>query len=101
MKTVRLAALALALLFVARALAGETELAQALIAAEAAGRPVVVVAHDAGRYWPAHQFVKRPGTIEVRISPPIETTGRKIKEINDLAMAWLSEQMLELENLDV
>lgn len=69
--------------------------------AEAAGRPVVVVAHNAGRYWPAHQFVKRPGTIEVRISPPIETTGKKIKEINNLAMDWLLEQMLELENLDV
>lgn len=68
--------------------------------AKAARRPVVVVAHDAGRYWPAHRFIKQPGTIEVRISPPIEPSGNT-NNINDLAKDWLEYQMLELENLDV
>ena len=46
MNTVRLAALALALLFVPHALAGEAELAQALIAAEAAGRPIPMLSQE-------------------------------------------------------
>ena len=68
--------------------------------AKAAQRPILVVAHDAGRYWPAHQFRKKPGTIEVRISPPIEPR-QNTNEINMLARIWLEEQMLELEHLDV
>jgi 1-acyl-sn-glycerol-3-phosphate acyltransferase len=68
--------------------------------ARAAGRPVVVVAHDAGRYWPAHRFRKQPGTIEVRISPPIAPCNKTF-EINRLAQVWLENQMLELENLDI
>ena len=61
------------------------------------GRPVLVVAHDAGRYWPAHQFRKRPGVVRVRISPPLETEGKKHKEINSLAEDWLANEMRTLE----
>ena len=66
--------------------------------AAATGAPVIVVAHDGGRYWPAHQFVKNPGTIEVRISPPIAPIGLKSLEINKLAEAWLRQEMAELEH---
>jgi 1-acyl-sn-glycerol-3-phosphate acyltransferase len=51
----------------------------ALAAASAA--PVVVVAHNAGSYWPAHKFRKRPGEVQVFISPAIETAGRSSKDI--------------------
>jgi 1-acyl-sn-glycerol-3-phosphate acyltransferase len=57
--------------------------------AEATGVPVIVVAHDAGKYWPAHELLKRPGEIRVRISPPISTEGRKSREINALARDWM------------
>ena len=63
-----------------------------------AGCPVVVVAHDAGRYWPAHRFRKTPGTIRVRISPPLDTEGKKHKEINRLAEDWLANEMRSLEH---
>ena len=61
--------------------------------AHAAGRPIVVVAHDAGRYWPAHRLAKYPGTIQVRISPPLATKGRNVSEVNRLAEEWLAEAM--------
>jgi 1-acyl-sn-glycerol-3-phosphate acyltransferase len=61
--------------------------------AEATGTPVIVVAHDAGRYWPAHRFGKTPGVIRVQISPPIRTEGRKTREINTLAREWMIEAL--------
>ena len=68
--------------------------------ASSTGAPVVVIAHDGGRYWPAHRFAKTPGTIEVRISPPMEFKGKKRNKINALAEDWLRQQMLELERSD-
>lgn len=57
--------------------------------AEASGAPIIVVAHDAGSYWPAHQLAKRPGVIHVKISPPIVPVGRKSREINAIARDWM------------
>ncbi len=62
-----------------------------------AGCPVLVVAHDAGRYWPAHRFRKRPGTVRVKISPALDIEGKKHKEINALAEEWLANEMRVLE----
>ncbi len=61
------------------------------------GRPVVVVAHDGGRYWPAHHFAKRPGTVRLRISEPIASSGKKYSEINAIAEDWLASEMRRLE----
>lgn len=60
------------------------------------GYPAVPVAHDAGRYWPRRGFLKRPGTIQVRIGPPIDPRGRSAKEVNRLAEAWIEETMQAL-----
>ena len=56
--------------------------------AAATGRPVVVVAHNAGRRWP-RGFQKTPGTIVVEMSPPFCTQGQKSSEINAMCEAWL------------
>ena len=64
--------------------------------AEHTGAPVLVVAHDSGRFWPAHELAKHPGTITVRISPPIRTEGKKRKEINELAGRWMAAEVAEL-----
>jgi 1-acyl-sn-glycerol-3-phosphate acyltransferase len=64
--------------------------------AAAAGRPLLVVAHNAGAFWPAHRFRKRPGTIEVRIAPPIDTAGRNSKDIHTEAVAVFARLMGEL-----
>ena len=68
--------------------------------ANAAGCPVVVIAHDAGRCWPARSWIKSPGVIRVEISPPIESTGRSSGEINDAAEAWLKDAMARLYHQD-
>jgi 1-acyl-sn-glycerol-3-phosphate acyltransferase len=66
-----------------------------VLAAET-GYPVVPVAHNAGYFWPKNQFIKRPGTITVRIGPTINTKGLNATEINALAEDWIEGQMLEL-----
>ncbi|MGE3770957.1 MAG: lysophospholipid acyltransferase family protein [Bdellovibrionales bacterium] len=33
--------------------------------------PLVPVALNSGKFWPRHQFIKKPGTITVQILPPI------------------------------
>lgn len=68
--------------------------------ARSANSPVLVIAHNAGLLWPAHQFRKKPGVITVRLSPLIYTEGKTTKQINAEAEAWLSQAMAELEAVD-
>jgi len=64
--------------------------------AAASGAPVVPVAHNAGLYWPRNAFLKRPGTVIVRIGPAIETLNRDPQTINAMAQAWIEEQQKAL-----
>jgi 1-acyl-sn-glycerol-3-phosphate acyltransferase len=64
--------------------------------AAAAGAPVVPVAHNAGHVWPRNAFLKRSGTITVRIGPSIEPGDRDPKTLNDMAEAWIEEQQKAL-----
>jgi 1-acyl-sn-glycerol-3-phosphate acyltransferase len=64
--------------------------------AESSARSVLVVAHNAGDCWPAHTLAKRPGTITVRICPPISTIDKRRKEINALAANAMQSAMLEV-----
>jgi 1-acyl-sn-glycerol-3-phosphate acyltransferase len=64
--------------------------------AAAAGAPVVPVAHNAGLLWPRNAFLKRAGTVTVRIGPAIDATGRDPKSINQLAEEWIEEQQKAL-----
>lgn len=60
------------------------------------GVPVVPVAHNAGRLWPRNAFFKRPGTVTVRIGPPIETAGRDAKQISADVETWIEGQQQTL-----
>jgi 1-acyl-sn-glycerol-3-phosphate acyltransferase len=64
--------------------------------AAASGAPVVPVAHNAGLLWPRNAFVKRPGTVTVRIGPPIDTQDRDPKTVNAMAETWIEEQQKAL-----
>ena len=64
--------------------------------ASASGAPVVPVAHNAGLLWPRNAFLKRPGTVTVRIGPPIDAANRDPKTINELARTWIEEQQKAL-----
>lgn len=65
--------------------------------AHKAGVPVVPVAHNSGSYWSKRGFLKRAGVIEVRVGPPIPVDGKRPKQINAEAEAWIESQMPELE----
>ncbi|MGQ0545346.1 MAG: lysophospholipid acyltransferase family protein [Betaproteobacteria bacterium] len=73
----------------------EYQLGGAWLAAAAAA-PVVPVAHNAGLYWPRNAFLKRPGTVTVRIGPAIDTASRDAKTINSMAEQWIEEQQKAL-----
>lgn len=74
---------------------GKYQIGGAWLAAKA-GAPVVPVAHNAGELWPKNAFIKRPGTITVRIGPPIATEGRKPAEVLAETEAWIEAQMGQL-----
>lgn len=61
--------------------------------AQAAGRPVIPVAHNSGYYWPRRSLLKRPGTIEVVVGEPIETAGRDPRELNAEIQSWIEAQI--------
>ena len=64
--------------------------------AHKSGYPIIPVAHNAGEYWPRYSFLKYPGTIKVKIGPPIESKGRKAADINAEAEAWVTQAMREI-----
>jgi 1-acyl-sn-glycerol-3-phosphate acyltransferase len=69
------------------------------VLAEQSGYPIMPVAHNAGEYWPRRSFIKRPGTIQVRIGPPISPDGKTAQQILDMASAWIEERMAEITTL--
>jgi 1-acyl-sn-glycerol-3-phosphate acyltransferase len=56
--------------------------------AQKADAPVYLVAHNAGRFWPKNSFVKYPGTVDIHISPPLETADLTVAEINQKIEEW-------------
>ena len=74
---------------------GKFQAGGAMIAAQS-GAPVVPIAHNAGIFWPRKGFLKHPGTVDIVVGPLIETEGRKAREINQEAEAWIKETMQQL-----
>jgi 1-acyl-sn-glycerol-3-phosphate acyltransferase len=64
--------------------------------AAAADAPIMVIAHNAGSHWPAHQLIKTPGTIEVRIAEPIRPNGRDGKTLTDAARNLMVETLAQI-----
>jgi 1-acyl-sn-glycerol-3-phosphate acyltransferase len=65
--------------------------------AQAAGCPIVPVAHDAGRYWPRRGLLKRRGTIRVVVGEPIATANRDPRSINDEVQGWIEAEVRRME----
>jgi 1-acyl-sn-glycerol-3-phosphate acyltransferase len=77
---------------------GETKkygLSGALLASRV-GCKIVPVAHNAGRFWPRRGWLKKPGTIQVVIGPPIEAANRDPREINEEVRRWIEKTLGEL-----
>ena len=56
--------------------------------AAATGLPVIPVVTDSGRFWGRRAFVKRPGTIQVRIGPPLPPGGDRASLLARIEAAW-------------
>jgi len=68
--------------------------------AQAAGRDIVPVAHNAGSYWPRRSLLKRAGTIRVVVGRPIPTSGREPREINAEIQAWIEREIAAMDSPD-
>ncbi len=64
----------------------------ALLATKAKA-PVYLVAHNAGEYWAKNSFIKRPGTIDIYISPPLDVSELSASEINQKVEEWFTSHM--------
>lgn len=60
------------------------------------GKPLVPVAHNAGKFWPAHRLVKTPGVIDLVIGRPIATAGRQPRELTEEIQTWVRQRLAEL-----
>ena len=59
------------------------------------GVPLLPVVHNSGDCWPAHRFVKRPGTIFLRIGKPIKV-GMKAREAAKVVEAWSRKNLQQI-----
>jgi 1-acyl-sn-glycerol-3-phosphate acyltransferase len=57
--------------------------------ASRAGVPIVLVAHNAGYFWPKRGLIKRPGTIEVVVGPRMESAGLSPTALNAQVEQWV------------
>lgn len=60
------------------------------------GVPIVPIAHNAGEVWPKNAFIKRPGTITVRIGQAIPSEGKTAAELTRAVEAWIEAEMARL-----
>ncbi len=66
------------------------------ILAEATKKPVVPVAHNAGKFWSRQAFMKKPGLIKVVIGPTIDPNNKNFLEINRQARQWIQSTQEKL-----
>tara|TARA_R110002050_G_scaffold269917_1_gene412390 strand:- start:10856 stop:11605 length:750 start_codon:yes stop_codon:yes gene_type:complete len=62
-----------------------------------AGVSVVPVAHDAGKAWPRHGFIKYPSVIKLVIGPVMSSQNKTAAELNQVVHQWMAAQMATLE----
>ncbi|MCB1924572.1 MAG: 1-acyl-sn-glycerol-3-phosphate acyltransferase [Gammaproteobacteria bacterium] len=63
------------------------------VLAERSGVAVVPIAHNAGVFWRRRGVKKYPGTIQVKVGPPITSEGRKAAEIMRDVEEWIEAEV--------
>lgn len=53
--------------------------------------PVYLVHHNAGQFWPKNSFIRKPGVIDVWISPPLDVKNMTIEQINQAIKNWFEQ----------
>ena len=64
----------------------------------AAQVPLLPIAHNAGTCWPAHRFLKIPGTIQVVIGKPISTDNANSKQLTEQVKIWIESTIDSMPN---
>ena len=67
--------------------------------AKQANVSILPVAHDSGRLWPRKQFLKKAGTVNVRIGKPVSTENKTSEELRDMYADWLQATRAELKEI--
>lgn len=62
--------------------------------------PLVPLVHDAGLFWPGKSFIKRPGTVTVKIGKPVEKAEASVDDLHEPSVAWMEQQMRDLKVVD-
>lgn len=76
---------------------GRFGLSGALLA-QASGRPIVPVAHNAGYFWPRRGLLKHRGTIDVVVGKPIPTVNRDPRKLNAEVRAWIEAEIAAMSD---
>lgn len=58
---------------------------------------IVPVAHDAGKAWPRHGFIKQASVIKLVIGEKITSDNKSATEVNEQVYQWMERQMTRLE----
>ncbi|MFE8070419.1 lysophospholipid acyltransferase family protein [Marinobacteraceae bacterium S3BR75-40.1] len=59
--------------------------------AQAAGHPLLPIAHNAGEFWPNNHFVKFPGRIQLVIGAPIASDNRSVEALTAAGEEWINQ----------
>jgi 1-acyl-sn-glycerol-3-phosphate acyltransferase len=63
----------------------------------ATGVPIVPIAASSAKCWPRKSFLLRPGTIDVSIGAPIDSSGREPDELMREVERWIEAEMRRLD----
>ena len=63
------------------------------------GFPILPIAHNSGTYCPRKSIIKKSGTISFVIGKPVETSGRRVKGVNNEVENWIHNQLDILDNV--
>ena len=58
---------------------------------------MIPIAVTSAKVWPRRAFVKRPGTVDVSIGPPITSAGRGADELMREVQNWIEAEMRRLD----
>lgn len=64
--------------------------------AKDANAPIVLIAHNAGLFWPRNGFIKHPGTIEVVIGPTLDPARYSLEELQATSQEWIENTAKDL-----
>ncbi|MEE4184939.1 MAG: lysophospholipid acyltransferase family protein [Gammaproteobacteria bacterium] len=69
--------------------------------AQASGRLIVPVAHNAGYLWPRRGFGITPGEVVFSVGEPVDPANRNPAEVNEQIQAWVEAEVARIVAGDI